>query len=81
MSRGGRFVGQVERLRIILARKLDHFLARDVALPKSGNGTHFQIFIVSHEGRVDLLYAYVNWAVEMARNRSDGRVPGYPLIR
>ena len=33
------------------------------------------------EGRVDLLYAYVNCAVGMARNHSDATVPGDPLIR
>ena len=40
-------VGQVERLRIVLARKFDHLLAGDFIAPERRRGARLEVFKVS----------------------------------
>jgi hypothetical protein len=45
--RGG-FVREVERLRIVFGRELEHFLARDFVAAKARPGPDFDIFPILH---------------------------------
>ena len=51
MGLGGFLVGEVEGLRIVLARELQHFLASDLVLAEIGLGADLQIFEIVHGAR------------------------------
>ena len=45
---GGFLVGQMKGLRVVLARELEHFLARHVVRAEIGLGADFQVFEIDH---------------------------------
>ena len=49
MGLGCFLIGQMERLRVVLARKLDHFLARDLVRAELGLGADLQVFEIDHQ--------------------------------
>ena len=48
MGLGGFLVGQMEGLRVVLARELQHFLARHVVGAEIGLGADLQVFEIDH---------------------------------
>ena len=59
----GRFlVGQVEGLRVVFARELDHFLARDLVRAEIGLRADLQIFEIDHCRGIAVSAAWREWA-------------------
>jgi len=58
MGFGGLLVGEVERLRVIFARELDHFFARDLVAAEIGFGADFQVFEIDHAGAIATVTAW-----------------------
>ena len=50
MGLGGGLVGQMERLRVVFARELEHFLAGHLIGAELGLGADFQVFEIDRMG-------------------------------
>ena len=75
MGLGRRLVGQMERLRVVFARELDHFLARDLVRAEIGLGADLEIFEIDHapalSGRsVAPMQPFVDFAARMVPYRA-----------